>query len=104
SPELAKLAHPGDTVFVYAYAVNGPRMPLAVQRFRVSQLPITVRLYDSMAMAPDLRLSDFDKVTVEARISQSGTAQTTAGDLIGRSGPLTTARGEVSLTIGDPVR
>lgn len=101
SPELAALARPGDVVFVYARATNGPRMPLAVQRLHATQLPATVRLDDSMAMAPDLRLSNFAAVTVEARVSASGSAQPGAGDWVGTSGPLTGERRDVELTIGD---
>ncbi|RKF46650.1 c-type cytochrome biogenesis protein CcmI [Paraburkholderia fungorum] len=101
SPELAALARPGDVVFVYARATNGPRMPLAVQRLHATQLPATVRLDDSMAMAPDLRLSNFAAVTVEARVSASGSAQPGAGDWVGTSGPLTGERRDVELTIGE---
>ncbi|HZZ04543.1 c-type cytochrome biogenesis protein CcmI [Paraburkholderia sp.] len=101
SPELAARVRPGDVVFVYARATNGPRMPLAVQRFHADELPATVRLDDSMAMAPNLRLSDFNAVTVEARVSASGSAQPGTGDWIGTSGPLTGERRDVELTIGD---
>ncbi|MFL9946993.1 c-type cytochrome biogenesis protein CcmI [Paraburkholderia agricolaris] len=104
SPELAARVRPGDVVFVYARATNGPRMPLAVQRLHANQLPATVRLDDSMAMAPNLRLSDFDAVTVEARVSASDSAQPGADDWVGTSGPLTGERRDVELTIGDVLR
>lgn len=101
SPELAARARPGDIVFVYALAVNGPRIPLAVQRLSVGQLPATVKLDDSMAMAPNLRLSAFDRVTVAARVAASGSAQPASGDWLGTSGPLTGEHHTVELTIGD---
>lgn len=84
-------AAPGDTVFVFARAVSGPPMPLAIARFPASELPRTVRLDDSMAMAPGMRLSGFPEVTVVARISKSGNAQPQPGDLQGESAALRTA-------------
>jgi len=81
-------AAPGDSVFVFARAINGPRMPLAVARLQVSQLPAQVRLDDTMAMAPGLTLSSFDEVEVVARISKRGIANPGPGGLEGKSSPL----------------
>jgi cytochrome c-type biogenesis protein CcmH len=99
SPDISRRANPADYVFVYAHAVNGPSMPLAVQRLRASQLPATVRLDDSMAMASGLKLSDFERVTVEARVSASGDARTKRGDLIGHSGPVQSGVDQVATVV-----
>jgi cytochrome c-type biogenesis protein CcmH len=85
-PALAARAAPKDTVFIYAQASQGPRMPLAIVRQQVQALPATVILDDSMAMTPAMKLSKFDKVIIGARISKSGIATPQSGDLEGRSG------------------
>ena len=83
APELQKSASPGDTVFIYAQALSGPKMPLAIVRKQVSDLPLTVSLNDTMAMMPNMKLSNFPKVKLLARISKSGNAVSQPGDLIG---------------------
>jgi cytochrome c-type biogenesis protein CcmH len=99
-PSLAAKAAPGDTVFVYARAASGPPMPLAAQRLRVSDLPATVTLDDSMAVMPAMRLSTFPQVVVGARVSKSGQAMPQSGDLEGQSDPVAVAETpQVSVTI-----
>lgn len=87
APALAAQALPTDTVFVFARAVEGPRMPLAVQRGKVSDLPLDFSLDDSLAVSPDFKISGFTEVRIEARISRSGNATPSPGDLIG-TGPV----------------
>ncbi|MGE6917822.1 c-type cytochrome biogenesis protein CcmI [Achromobacter kerstersii] len=74
---------PGDTVFILARPVEGSRMPLAILRMRVSDLPRAFVLDDSNAMSPDATLSRASKVRVEIRVSRSGTAAAQSGDLSG---------------------
>jgi len=81
---------PTDTVFVFARAVNGPRQPLAAKRLQVKDLPATITLDDSMAMSPMNKLSDYAQVYIGARISRSGNAMPSSGDLEGRSGSVET--------------
>ena len=91
---------PGDTLFVFVRAVNGPPMPLAVARLKASDLPARVTLTDAMAMTPAMTLSKFHKVSVAARISRTGDAMPQAGDL--ESSPTETAtdsHAPITLTI-----
>ncbi len=96
---LASRAAPGDTVFVFARAAQGPRMPLAILRKRVSDLPLTFTLDDSTAMQPEMSLSKFSSVIVGARISRSGEAMPRSGDLVGQVGPVDTGTGRLVITI-----
>jgi cytochrome c-type biogenesis protein CcmH len=97
-PMAGKVA-PGDTVFVFARAAQGPRMPLAILRKRVSDLPLTFTLDDSTAMQPEMSLSKFSSVIVGARISRTGDALPRSGDLVGQVGPVDTGTGRLVITI-----
>ncbi|MCK4952066.1 MAG: c-type cytochrome biogenesis protein CcmI [Gammaproteobacteria bacterium] len=81
-------AKSNEIVFIYAKAVTGPPMPLAVVRKRVSELPVTITLDDSMAMVPMAKISNFDQIQVSAHISKTGQANRQSGDLFGTSGTL----------------
>jgi cytochrome c-type biogenesis protein CcmH len=83
APELQQSSSPNDTVFIYAQALSGPKMPLAIVRKQVSELPVAVNLTDAMAMTPAMKLSNFEQVKLLARISKSGDAMQQPGDLIG---------------------
>jgi cytochrome c-type biogenesis protein CcmH len=69
------------TLFIYAKAADSPGPPLAVLRTTVGAWPVNFRLDDSMAMVPSRRLSQFERVVIEARISRSGQATPATGDL-----------------------
>jgi cytochrome c-type biogenesis protein CcmH len=83
---LRHFAAPGDSVFVYAKAVDGPPMPLAVKRLTVQDLPADVILRDSDAMIQTMKLSSFARVIVGARVSISGNPVAQPGDLFVESG------------------
>ncbi|HXZ49907.1 MAG TPA: c-type cytochrome biogenesis protein CcmI [Usitatibacter sp.] len=85
APGIAAKVDPSATVFVFARAENGPRVPLAVMRANAARLPLEFTLDDSQAMAPDMKLSGARAVRIEARISRSGNAMPQAGDLTGTS-------------------
>lgn len=88
SAEVAGKLAASDTLFIFARAKEGPRMPLAVMRIPVpkaGEFPKTFELTDAMAMAPGMNLSSFQEVVIEARVSKSGNAQLQPGDLSGVS-------------------
>jgi cytochrome c-type biogenesis protein CcmH len=94
SPELQAKAKPNDLVFIYAKAVSGPPMPLAAVRKKVSDLPLSISLDDSMAMMPQMKLSGFNEVVIGARISMSGNPTAQTGDLEGEIKPVTPGAAE----------
>lgn len=99
--ELKSKVQPGDSVFIFARATSGPPAPLAAKRLTVADLPVTVELGDADAMMPQLKLSNFPEVQLVARISRAG--QPTAGEWIGRSGPLASSTtAPQKLTIDSP--
>lgn len=86
SSELMARAAAGDTLFVFARAVNGPPMPLAIVRAKAGELPLEFSLDESMAMMPSMSMANYSQVVVGARISRSGNAMPQSGDLQGSSG------------------
>lgn len=88
SPAVARRAAPQDTVFVFARAAQGPRMPLAIVRLQVKDLPTTVVLDDTHGMSPQMSLASVPEVVVVARVSKSGMAAAQPGDLEGATGPV----------------
>ena len=99
SPAMKSNVAPDDTVFIFARAAQGPRMPLAILKRKASELPITFTLDDSTAMADELKLSKFELVVVGARVSKSGNALPQSGDLVGQSAPVNAGGGKLMLVI-----
>jgi cytochrome c-type biogenesis protein CcmH len=81
-------AAPDDTVFIFARPATGARMPLAILRKQVKDLPLDFRLDDSLSMSPAALLSAAGSVVVGARVSKSGQAAPQPGDLEGLSAPV----------------
>ncbi len=88
APEWVGKVGPQDTVFVYATAVSGSRMPVAIVRTTVAALPFDFVLDDSTAMNPSAKLSSMNEVTVRVRVSKSGQAMPQPGDVMGSVSPV----------------
>jgi cytochrome c-type biogenesis protein CcmH len=96
---IAAKASPNDTVFIFARAVDGPRMPLAIVRKQVKDLPATFSLDESMAMSPGMSLASFPRVVVGARVSKAANAAPQPGDLEGQSQPVEVGAANVAVVI-----
>ncbi len=104
APGLLGRVAPDDSVFIFARAVDGPRMPLAILKRRAAELPFDFRLDDSMAMTPQTRLSSARQVLVGARISKNGSATTQPGDLQGLSAAANVGTSDLRIEINEPLR
>jgi cytochrome c-type biogenesis protein CcmH len=104
APALKDRVSPEDTVFIFARAAEGPRVPLAILRKRVADLPLAFTLDDSLAMSPAARLSGAARVIVGARVSKSGNAMAQPGDLQGLSAPVPVGTNDLRIEIADVVR
>ncbi len=104
SKALAGKVSPDDTVFIFAKAAQGPKMPLAIVRKQVKDLPYRFELTDAMAMAPQFKLSGFSEVVVGARVSHSGDAMPQPGDWSGQSSPVKVGTQGLQIDITDAVR
>jgi cytochrome c-type biogenesis protein CcmI len=105
APKLKAKVLPGDTLFVFAKAAQGPAMPLAIARLTAAELPASVTLTDAMSMMPDLTLSKFSQIILGARISKSGNATAHSGDFQALSAAVSNFRAEpIQLTIDRTVQ
>jgi cytochrome c-type biogenesis protein CcmH len=102
-PKLSGRATPSDTLFIYARAVQGSRMPLAIVRTTAGEWPRAFRLDDSMGMTPAAKLSNANEVVVEARVSKTGNATPSPGDLLGSSAAVKPGARDVLIVINDVV-
>jgi cytochrome c-type biogenesis protein CcmH len=87
-PALKGKVEPNDVVFIFARAIDGPRMPLAALRARAPTCPSISRLTTVKRFAADANLSTAHQVRVEVRVSKSGHAMPGKGDLTGKSEPV----------------
>ena len=104
APGVAVKASPDDTVFIFARPAEGPRMPLAVMRKRVRDLPTAFTLDDSMAMTPAAKLSNHAQVVVGARVSKSGNPAPQTGDLEGLSARVSPGATGIVVVISSEIR
>jgi cytochrome c-type biogenesis protein CcmH len=79
---------PEATVFIYARAWQGAKIPLSIARIPASQLPVTLTLTNAMSMAPGMNLSSASQLELVARISVSGTPVPQSGDWQATLGPI----------------
>jgi len=93
-PALKGKIQGDETLFIFARALNGPRVPLAVVRKTAKDLPVTLVMDDSMAMAPQFTLSKFPQIVVEARITKSGKPSASSGDFEGHISPIKPGQAE----------
>ncbi len=99
APGLASKGSPTDTLFVFAKAVDGPPMPVAIVRATKRELPFSFRLDDSNSPMPARKLSQAGTVVIVARLSKSGEAAAKSGDLQGMSQPVKPGTDGISVTI-----
>ncbi|MEO8135124.1 MAG: hypothetical protein ABI831_14215, partial [Betaproteobacteria bacterium] len=99
APMLAAQVAPNDTLFVFARAAEGPRMPVAILRLKASELPKQFRLDDTLGMAGGPTLSTVPQVRIEARVSKSGEALPKPGDLRGESAVVAPGAANVEVII-----
>jgi cytochrome c-type biogenesis protein CcmH len=101
---LISKTSPDETLFITARPVIGSRMPLAVLRKQVKDLPLTFILDDSMAMGPDTKISTASEVIVTARISKSGTAMPLPGDFSVQSAPVRVGTTDLKIEISESTK
>jgi len=99
APALAGKTAATDTLFIYARAETGSRIPLAILRGGAGELPKAFALDDSMGMTPAARLSTTPSVVIEARVSKAGGAVVQPGDLVGTSKPVAPGAQGVAVVI-----
>jgi cytochrome c-type biogenesis protein CcmH len=104
APGIAAKAAPDDTVFVFARAVEGSRMPLAIVRKQVKDLPLAFTLDDSTAMSPQNKLSSQTQVVVGVRVSKRGDAMPQPGDLQTLSKPVAVGTQGLQIVVNDVVK
>ena len=103
SAALTGKADPSDTVFIFARAPQGSRMPLAIVRRQVKDLPFKFSLDDTQGMSPATKLSSVSEVVVGARVSKSANAMPQSGDMLGTSKTVKVGARNVAVVIDSVV-
>ena len=103
--KFKSIVNADDYVFIYAQPAQGGKMPLAVVKKQVKDLPIDITLDDSMAMMPNMTISSVANVQVSARVSKSGNASPQSGEPIGKKQVSTLIdSGLINLVISETVQ
>ena len=102
--DLAKKAPADATVFIYARPVSGSRMPVALLRRHVRDLPFDFTLDDTMSMVKDVHLSQSGTVVIGARVSQRGDVAPQPGDMQGTSAPVALGSKGIKLEISEVLK
>ncbi len=90
------------TLVVYAYALDGPRLPLAVLRRPAPALPLDFKLDDSLAANPAFRISLATQLTVGARLGPGDAAMAQPGDWVAPSQTVVLGAHGVMLVLQPP--
>ena len=98
SPQL-KQANPDASLFLFARAINGPPLPLAVQRIPLPEGELKLMLTEQMAMQTGWSLANADEIEVVARMSLSGTVEQRPGDIQAVSDVLSFSKPVLSVTL-----
>jgi len=99
APGLSRFSAATDTLFVFARGTSGPPMPVAVVRMEKQELPVTFKIDDSHSLMPTQRLSAVGDVVIVARLSRSGEAMPSKGDLEGVSRIVKPGASQVAVVI-----
>jgi len=99
SAEMKAKVGPNDAVYVFARPADGSKMPIAITRAQVKDLPLQFTLDDSTSMSKDIKISGFQEVIVAARVSKSGSAMPASGDLEGITKPVKVGSSGLAVTI-----
>ena len=103
APALKNKVAEGDALFIFARALDGSRIPLAMMRLKAADLPASFLLNDALAMTPSAKLSAHQRVVIGARVSKAGDAIAKPGDLEGFSAEVAVGSKDVRVVIGKVV-
>jgi len=90
---------PTDTLFIFARSTEGASMPVAVVKATAADLPYSFYLDDAHSVMPGKKLSEAKEVVIVARLSKTGDAAASTGDLEGTSVSVKPGSREVKVVI-----
>ena len=104
-PTLAEQVTPGDTLFVFARVPNGPPMPVAAKKTSASTLPVSLELSDQDLLVGGQSLSAYPTLQIGVRVSKTGSANRSPGDLAGTSDQFSPRQtSEITVSISEQIR